>query len=161
MEWQDQSWLQSHYIGDDGSNNNVGPNDGDGVHTNDSNCVGDDADTDGDNNNNINDGDKNYGGSNLKEVVVMMKEVIMLIFVLKLVAGMIVMRKMILILKMMLLKVNFMAQLDGNNLWSKTMCWVIGLYEPSCDLFLSSICWFYLYRTLLGSYWPLKFYSFT
>ena len=64
MEWQDQSWLQSHYIGDDGSNNNVGPNDGDGVHTNDSNCVGDDADTDGDNNNNINDGDKNYGGSN-------------------------------------------------------------------------------------------------
>ena len=56
--------MQSNYIGDDGSNNNVGPNDGDGVHTNDSNCGGDDADTDGDINDNINDGDNNYGGSN-------------------------------------------------------------------------------------------------
>ena len=56
--------MQSNYIGDDGSNNNVGPNDDDGVHTNDSNCGGDDADTDGDINDNINDGDNNYGGSN-------------------------------------------------------------------------------------------------
>ena len=31
------------------------------------------------------------------------------------------------------------------------MCRVIGLYEPSCDLALSSICWFHLDRIFLGN----------
>ena len=41
---------------------------------------------------------------------------------------------------------HFLVQLDVINLWSITTCQVIGLYEPSCDLALNSICWFHLYR---------------
>ena len=105
----------------------------------------------------------------IKEMVVIMK-VIMLMVMLKMVPEMIVMIKIILILKMiMVLKTTFCnsilsafpqflmqifhflvklaSSVPGSvRTCSATTCRVIGLYEPSCDLVVSSICWFHLFR---------------
>ena len=115
----------------------------------------------------------------VKEVVIMMKDVVMLMLMLKMVIEMMLMIKMIVIFKMaIVLKANIcnsillafpqflmwiyylLVQLDVNNLCSKTICQVISLYEPSCDLARRSICWFHLCRIFLGNYLPSKFYFF-